>query len=261
MKNKIKIILALSVYNSYQNLENIFIDIQKSPFNSVIKKIIIIDNDSIMNINKKINLIKSLSKKYKKEINLIVNYKNYGLGGSQKILFKILKKENFTYLINAHTSGRYKIINQLKFINKATKYEYIQASRFLKKSDSKNYSLLRKIFNYIFINITIFTTKCKLSDPGCAIYMISKKLLLKIMPTINDLTNNSHFNHLMNVVIYKHNPSIYVYPITWNVGLVKSHLRPVNYVAQLFFSLISYYFNKKFNKIKIINYKFKTYKF
>ena len=261
MKIKEKIIISFSVYNSYQNLESIFIDIQKSSFNNVVKKIIIIDNNSKININQKINFIKSLSKKYKKKIKLIINYKNYGLGGSQKILFKILKKENFTYLINAHTSGRYKIINQLKFINKTTKHDYIQASRFLKKSDSKNYSLLRKVFNYIFKQLTIFTTECKLSDPGCAIYMISKKLLFKIMPTINNLTNYSHFNHLMNVVIYKHNPSIYEYPIVWNEGAIKSHLRPINYVTQLFLSLIFYYFNKKFYKIKNINYKFKTYKF
>jgi len=131
MKINKRFIIAFSVYNSYENLHNILSEIKKSSFNHLIKKVIIIDNNSVKNFDEKISLVKNLSRKYKKKIKLIINFKNYGLGGSQKILFKNIKKEKFSYLINAHTSGRYKIINQLKFINKTIKYDYIIGSRFL----------------------------------------------------------------------------------------------------------------------------------
>ena len=67
MKSNEKYIIALSVYNSYQNLQNILIDIKKSSFNNLIKKIIIVDNNSEETLTNKIKLIKYLSKKYKKK--------------------------------------------------------------------------------------------------------------------------------------------------------------------------------------------------
>jgi len=261
MKSNEKYIIALSVYNSYQNLQNILIDIKKSSFNNLIKKIIIVDNNSEETLTNKIKLIKYLSRKYKKKIKLIVNNKNYGLGGSQKILFNSLKKEKFTYLINAHTSGRYKIINQLKFIKKTKKYNYIIGSRFLNKEATKNYSLLRKTFNLFFIKLTRLATGCKLSDPGSAIYIVSKKLLFKIIPVANNLTDYSHFNHLLNAIIYKEDSFIFEFSMNWKEGNIKSHLNPINYIAILFLSLASFYFSKNFYKIKKVNFKFKTYLF
>jgi len=261
MKINKRFIIAFSVYNSYENLHNILSEIKKSSFNHLIKKVIIIDNNSVKNFDEKISLVKNLSRKYKKKIKLIINFKNYGLGGSQKILFKNIKKEKFSYLINAHTSGRYKIINQLKFINKTIKYDYIIGSRFLSKKNTKNYSLLRKIFNIFFIKITNLTTGCKLSDPGSAIYIINKKFLLKIIPTANCLTDYSHFNHLLNVIIYKKNPSIYEFSMKWKEGNIKSHLNPIIYVFTLFLSLINFYFTKNFYKKEINKFKLKKYIF
>lgn len=261
MKINERFIISLSVFNSYKNLNNVLSQIKKSSFNHLIKRIIIIDNNSKICLKKKINLVKKLSKKYKKIIKLFINYKNYGLGGSQKILFNIVKKEKFSFLINAHTSGRYKLINQLKLINKTKDYDYILGSRFLNKQNTKKYSFLRKIFNMFFIKITTYTTGCKLSDPGSAIYIIKKKLLLKIIPTSTYLTNYSHFNHLLNVIIYKKNPSIYEFSMKWKEGNIKSHLNPFIYVIVLFLSLLKFYFRKNFKKEKKIKFKFKKYVF
>ena len=261
MKINKKFIIAFSVYNSYQNLKSIFSEIKKSSYDYLIKRVIIIDNNSDKNFEEKISFIKNLSIKYKKKIQLIINKNNYGLGGSQKILFKNLKKEKFSYLINAHTTGRYKIVNQLKFINKKIEYDYIIGSRFLNNKNTKNYSIIRKIFNIFFIRVTNLTTGCKLSDPGSAIYIINKKLLLKIMPMTIRLTNYSHFNHLLNVLIYKKKPSIYEFSMRWKEGNIKSHLNPIKYVTVLLFSLINFYLNKNFYKKEISNFKFKKYAF
>ena len=127
-----KYILALAVYNSYDNLNNIFLNIKNSSFNGLIQEIVIVDNNSDLSKKDKLKKIKYLSKKFHKKINLIINNKNYGLGGSQKILFNYLNKKKFDFFINAHTSGRYKILSQLRYLNKTKNYEYLLASRFLK---------------------------------------------------------------------------------------------------------------------------------
>ena len=69
MKINKKFIIAFSVYNSYQNLKSIFSEIKKSSYDYLIKRVIIIDNNSDKNFEEKISFIKNLSIKYKKKYN------------------------------------------------------------------------------------------------------------------------------------------------------------------------------------------------
>lgn len=261
MKSKKKFILAFAVYNSYQNIANILSSIKKTHYNNLINEIVIVDNNSKLIKKDKIQVINSISKKFDKKIKLIINTKNYGLGGSQKILFKHLKNKKFDYFINAHTSGRYKVIDQLRFLNKTNKYDYIIASRFSNKSYSKDYSFLRRLANVLFQKITSFVSNNKLSDPGSAIYIMKKELLKKIFYDVQKLTNYSHFNHLLNILIQKKTNQYFEYPIKWKDGNIKSHLNPSKYIVVLFFSLIKFYFTKSFFNQKKIKFKYEKYIF
>lgn len=89
-----KLIIGISVYNSFSNLENIFLEVKKSLKKKHIE-IVVIDNNSTINFIKKKKLIKDLNNKYKIQTTLIINNENYGMGGSQKILFNFLKKKKF----------------------------------------------------------------------------------------------------------------------------------------------------------------------
>ncbi len=259
--NKKKFILALAVFNSYSNLENILFNIKNSSFNKLIKEIVIVDNDSNLLKKDKIKKIKSLSKKFHKKIHLIINSKNYGLGGSQKILFNYLNKKKFDFFINAHTTGRYKILNQLKFLNKIQNYEYILASRFLNKDNTKSYSILRKVGNIFFQKFTTFVSTNKLSDPGSAIYIMKKDLLKKIFYESKSLTDYSHFNHLLNILVQTKTNKYFEYPIKWKDGNIKSHLNPTKYIFVLSFSLIKFYFFKTFFKQKKVKFTYEEYDF
>ena len=118
-------IISLPVYNSYKNLNKIFKNFCKKNLN--IKKIIIIDNCSSNSLFEKKQIIHKLRLLYKINIKLIINKINYGIGGSQKILFENLATEKYDYLINATTSGRYnvaKLSNNILQL-KNTNYDYI----------------------------------------------------------------------------------------------------------------------------------------
>ena len=183
------------------------------------------------------------------------------MGGSQKILFKILKKSEFDYFINAHTSGRYKIINQLKHLEKIDKFDYIVGSRFNNKQDTKNYNFTRKIANIFFQKLTSLVSSNKLNDPGNAIYLMSKKIFLKIYKDAIDLTNYSHFNHLLNVLIQSKTNSIFEYSLKWKDGNIKSHLNPSMYILVLSLSLTKFLLTRSFFKEKISKFKYKKYFF
>jgi len=120
--DKEKFIINLFVYNSYKNLKTIFKHLYLSKIN--INKIIIIDNNSSNSISEKIKIIKSINNKYNFNISLIVNKKNYGLGGSHKILFRLLKKEKFDFFLNLGTTNRYYVSEVLKDVIKNTKGKY-----------------------------------------------------------------------------------------------------------------------------------------
>lgn len=258
-----KLIIGISVYNSFSNLENIFLEVKKSLKKEHIE-IVVIDNNSTINFIKKKKLIKDLNNKYKIQTTLIINNENYGMGGSQKILFNFLKKKNFSYYVNLHSSGRYSTFEVLKtaLYNLRKKYDYIIFSRFLSKSNIKNYSKIRSIGNLFFIKLTLFLSRCSFSDPGNAIYCISFELFHKLK--FNNLTNGSQFNHLLNIIIFTKTVLFKEVPIEWGEGKVKSHLQVIPYVIILFFQLISYYIFKEFNfflKNKKIIFKKKIFLF
>jgi|688.fasta_scaffold517584_2 hypothetical protein len=241
-----KLIIGVSVYNSFSNLENIFFEIKNSLKKKFVE-IVVIDNNSQIDLTKKKKLIKSLNNKYKIPVTLIINHANYGMGGSQKILFNFLKKKKFDYYLNLHSSGRYSTFKVLTAVlhNLAKKYDYIIFSRFLSKSNIKNYSKIRSIGNLFFIKLTVFLSSCKFSDPGNAIYCISSELFNKLK--FDDLTNSSQFNHLLNIIIFKKLPIFKEIAIEWGEGKVKSHLQVFPYVITLFLQLISYFFFSRFN--------------
>ena len=256
-------IIILPVYNSYQNLHNIIDEIQKAKL--LLKKIIIIDNNSNLPLNTKLEIIKINREKNKIKIDLVINKKNYGIGGSQKIIFNLLKNEKFDYLINLQTSGRFSVKEILTSIQRKDlmNLDYIIFSRFLKSGSAKNYNFLRKIGNLFFSFFTKIFTNCKISDPGMAINVIRFQLFQKIKANnkILNLTNDSHFPHLFNIIIFENKFLFKEQSINWGQGNVKSHLTgiPIPYAVNLLFYLLSYLIFRRFKPIKKNNFKYTIY--
>ena len=257
-----KIIINLSVYNSYKNLKKIIYRIQAIKLNIV--KIIIIDNNSANSIQEKLDIIKKLKALYKINIKLVVNKKNYGFGGSQKILFSLLKKEKFDYLVNLGTSGRYNIKSVMKDVKKNIYLEkdYYLFSRFINKKSTIKYNKMRKNFNIILIILTKIFTKTFFSDPGQSSYVLKKSILKKFKNLkISNITNGSHFPHFFNIKIFGLKLNYKEIPIIWKEGNVKSHLKPLSYVLIFLFSILKYLFTKEFFIEKKNNFVFKEYNY
>lgn len=258
--NKEKFIINLFVYNSYKNLKTIFKHLYLTKIN--INKIIIIDNNSSNSISNKIKIINSINNKYNFNISLIVNKKNYGLGGSHKILFRLLKKEKFDFFLNLGTTNRYYVSEVLKDVIKNTKgkYDYYLFSRFIKKRNTENYNFLRKVMNIFFIKLTKFLTKTNLTDPGSSTMVVSQRSFKKIrQSTFIDITNGSHFTHFLNIKFYNLKLKCLEIPIIWKEGNVKSHLNALSYVFILFFSLIKFTITGNFFRERDNNFSFKTF--
>lgn len=251
-------IIILPVYNSFDNLYSIINEIKNININT--KKIIIIDNNSSIPINTKLEILKNNKEKNKIHIDLIINKKNYGIGGSQKIILNFLKNEKFDYIINLQTSGRFSVKEVLKSIKNEdlSRYDYLIFSRFLNKDSAKNYNFIRRIGNLFFSFITRLFTDCNVSDPGCAINVINYKLYERIIDDgkIFNLTNNSHFPHLFNIVIFEKQLLYKELSMNWGEGNIKSHLNTLPYVIKLSYYLFRYLVFKKFADIQKINFDF-----
>jgi len=263
MSNK-KIIINIQVFNSFKNLPKIFKNIKKSKLN--ITNIILIDNNSTMKLSEKIKMIKELKVKYKIKIKIkfIVNKMNYGYGGSQKILFNLLKKETFDYVLNLGTSNRYNIKSVLRDVKKNlnTSKEYYLFSRFINKKSTRDYNKVRRDFNIVFILITKIFTQTFFSDPGQTTYLMKSKLLKNLNKIkVQNITNGSHFGHFLNIKLYRLGLDYKEIPLTWKEGNVKSHLKPLSYVIIFSFSILRYFFTREFIIEKNNKFKFDSYIF
>tara|TARA_Y100000591_G_C21828589_1_gene698194 strand:- start:57 stop:848 length:792 start_codon:yes stop_codon:yes gene_type:complete len=261
---KKKIVIYLPVFNSFQNLDEIFFSFGSLELNIV--KIIIIDNASTISKNEKLKIIETLKKKYSYEIIFLINEENYGIGGSKKILYKILQNLRFDFYCSILTSGRFNVNELIKTINNHTldKFDYLIFSRFLNNVNTKEYNSVRRIGNYFFIYLTKILTGCKFTDPGSIIYLKSKKcydLILNL--NISNLTDGSHFGHFLNILIYKFSNNIIVKEvnINWKEGNIKSHVNGLQYSLILLLSLLKYFFTNKFFKTVKKQFKFEEFRF
>ena len=263
MKKK-NIVIYLPVFNSFQNLDEIFSTLKYLDLNII--KIIIIDNASSINKNEKINIIKNLKKKYLYEIILLINEENYGIGGSKKILYKTLNSLNFDYFCSILTSKRFDISELILTINKKilVNFDYLIFSRFLNNENTKHYNSIRKVGNKFFIYLTNLLTGCKLTDPGSIIYVKNRKCFNLLSDLrISNLTNGSHFGHFLNILIYKFSKNLVIkeVDINWKEGNVKSHVNGLEYSIILFLSLVKYSLTKEFFKPKKKEFRFEKFEF
>ena len=258
MINNPKLILNFQTYNSLQNLENLLEFFCKSDLN--IKKIFVTDNNSNIDYDDKILLLKKLREKYFKNILFVLNSKNYGIGGSQKIIHEVIKRENFDYFVNLQTSNRYHPDLLVKDIikNLKDKKEYYLFSRFLIKENTKNYNSLRKFANKIFVILTKILTDTHFSDPGQSMYLINKERFDELnLEDLKKITNGSHFPHFFNIKMYNKKLNYQEIPIVWREGNIRSHLNSFSYPIILLFSLLRFFFTKNFFLQKPVDFQYK----
>lgn len=236
--------LFILSYNSEKNIFNTFKEINK--IRNFCKTIYFLDNASTDNT---IKIIKKYKQIFKiKNIKIIKNNKNLGMGGSLKkcLNFTIKKKIKLFFLL--HSSGKGKIdnitINFINILKQYPKQEIIFASRFHPKSKLNNYSMLKIFGNKFFNLLTWFVSGYKFADSGCGIISINNINLKKI--NYKNFVDDAQFNPQLNIYLKKNNFNIKEIPIIWSSGKVGSHLNVLKYSFKLIRLLIFYLVFRRF---------------
>ena len=145
-----KILLFIPCFNCEKQIHRV-LDSLNSEIFKLVNEIILIDNRSNDNT---LNVIKKfiINHQNKNSFKLFLNDKNYSFGGSHKVAINYAKeKKNFSHILVLHGDDQADI-NDIKKINieDLNKFDCIMGSRFLKDSDAKTYSFIKKIGNIIF---------------------------------------------------------------------------------------------------------------
>ena len=243
---KKKILIFIPAYNVEKKIADVLNRIPKEIFNDHLTSILIIDDFSKDNT-------RSVIKKYletKSEdssIQLIVNEKNFGYGGVQKIAFKYAIKNNFDYVIMLHGDGQYTPEKIPEFVNNLlnNKVDAVFGSRLIYPKDALKggMPLYKFIGNRVltFIQNLILGSKMTEFHSGYRSYKINA--LKKINFEKN--TNYFHFDSEIIIQMLKLNYVIKEIPMPTFYGDEVSHLRSIPYGINVLISTIKYKFFHK----------------
>jgi len=239
MKNKV--LLIIPCYNVEKTIKKALGNISKKNLGEV-SEILIINNRSTDNTLK---LIQKIKLNIKKNLSIINNNDNYGLGGSLKIGFMHAIENKFDFVIIVHSDEQGntdKILgNFFTNINKNKEVDFYMASRFINESKITGYSKVRILGNYFFNFITFLLTTVKLSDSGCGIIAIKTKTLKRV--NFLDLSDNFYFNPQLNVYLGRLNGILKKdIPIEWKDSEIPSNLKIISYIYGLLKFLFSVFF-------------------
>ena len=227
---KEKILIFIPAYNVEKKITKVLNKIPKIVFNKFNAKILVIEDNSS---DKTLSIIKKVIKKKgdKIKIYLIVNKKNKGYGGVQKIAFNYAIKKNFKYVIMLHGDNQYPANKILLLIKPllTNKYDAVFGSRMINsinalKGGMPLYKYLGNIALTFFQNLVLSSNLSEFHS-GYRSYKVSS--LKKIKFKIN--TNDFHFDTEIIIQFLKNNLKIKEIAMSTHYGDEISHLRSIPY--------------------------------
>ena len=227
---KEKILIFIPAYNVEKKITKVLNKIPKIVFNKYNTKILVIEDNSS---DKTLSVIKKVIKKKgdKIKIYLIVNKKNKGYGGVQKIAFNYAIKKNFKYVVMLHGDNQYPANKILLLIKPllTNKFDAVFGSRMINsinalKGGMPLYKYLGNIALTFFQNLVLSSNLSEFHS-GYRSYKVSS--LKKIKFKIN--TNDFHFDTEIIIQFLKNNLKIKEIAMSTHYGSEISHLRSIPY--------------------------------
>jgi glycosyltransferase involved in cell wall biosynthesis len=227
---KEKILIFIPAYNVEKKITKVLNKIPKIVFNKYNAKILVIEDNSS---DKTLSVIKKVIKKKgdKIKIYLIVNKKNKGYGGVQKIAFNYAIKKNFKYVVMLHGDNQYPANKILLLIKPllTNKFDAVFGSRMINsinalKGGMPLYKYLGNIALTFFQNLVLSSNLSEFHS-GYRSYKVSS--LKKIKFKIN--TNDFHFDTEIIIQFLKNNLKIKEIAMSTHYGSEISHLRSIPY--------------------------------
>ena len=252
-----KILLFIPCYNCEKQILRVLNSLNNQIFD-LVERIVLVDNGSKDNTRAVVQ--KFLTKHEKKNLfKLFLNDENYSFGGSHKVIINFAKKENFSHILVLHGDDQANIndITDQDIVN-IQNYDCFMGSRFLKGSNAKTYSTIKKIGNILFNYAFSLFSKKKINDLGSGLYLI--KVSVFADNVYLNFPDNLTFNYYLTLYMAKKNFNLKFFPISWREEDQISNVKIFKQTAELLKILYLYIFN--YNKLferKNIRTKF-TYK-
>ena len=227
---KEKILIFIPAYNVEKKITKVLNKIPKIVFNKYNTKILVIEDNSS---DKTLSIIKKVIKKKgdKIKIYLIVNKKNKGYGGVQKIAFNYAIKKNFKYVIMLHGDNQYPANKILLLIKPllTNKYDAVFGSRMINsinalKGGMPLYKYLGNIALTFFQNLVLSSNLSEFHS-GYRSYKVSSLKKIKFKSNTNDF----HFDTEIIIQFLKNNLKIKEIAMSTHYGDEISHLKSIPY--------------------------------
>ena len=227
---KEKILIFIPAYNVEKKITKVLNKIPKIVFNKYNIKILVIEDNSS---DKTLSVIKKVIKKEgdKIKIYLIVNKKNKGYGGVQKIAFNYAIKKNFKYVIMLHGDNQYPANKILLLIKPllTNKYDAVFGSRMINsinalKGGMPVYKYLANIALTFFQNLVLSSNLSEFHS-GYRSYKVSSLKKIKFKSNTNDF----HFDTEIIIQFLKNNLKIKEIAMSTHYGDEISHLKSIPY--------------------------------
>ena len=227
---KEKILIFIPAYNVEKKITKVLKKIPKIVFNKYNIKILVIEDNSS---DKTLSVIKKVIKKKgdKIKIYLIVNKKNKGYGGVQKIAFNYAIKKNFKYVIMLHGDNQYPANKILLLIKPllTNKYDAVFGSRMINsinalKGGMPLYKFLGNIALTFFQNLVLSSNLSEFHS-GYRSYKVSSLKKTKFKSNTNDF----HFDTEIIIQFLKNNLKIKEIAMSTHYGDEISHLKSIPY--------------------------------
>ena len=227
---KEKILIFIPAYNVEKKITRVLKKIPKIIFSKYKIKILIIEDNSTDNT---LNVIKKVikNKEGKIKIFLIMNKKNKGYGGVQKIAFNYAIKKKFKYVIMLHGDNQYPANKILLLIKPllTNKYDAVFGSRMINsinalKGGMPLYKYLGNIALTFFQNLVLSSNLSEFHS-GYRSYKVSSLKKIKFKSNTNDF----HFDTEIIIQFLKNNLKIKEIPMPTHYGDEVSHLKSIPY--------------------------------
>lgn len=208
-----------------------------------LNEVLVIDNASTDATHAVVKKIATGQEKIAEKLTLIRHQENYGYGESQKTGFQYFIERGMSHVMIIHgdNQGAGEVIaaNFLRAYDEDPSVDVVIASRFTKESDTRDYSLARKIGNHVFNFLTRLATGLKMSDSGTGIIFI-KTDVLRTLP-FRSFASTWQFHPEMNILIYsRRNLKIKEIPLHWADSEALPSIKLFRYALKLAQILLRY---------------------
>jgi glycosyltransferase involved in cell wall biosynthesis len=211
MDNK-KILVAVPAYNCASQISNVISQFVKAPKN-LFYELLIIDNCSDDETCKIV--AEEIKRQTNFRISIILNYENYGLGGTHKVAFNYCNDHNFDGVVILHGDDQADLKDffpiLLHYVNRTD--DAILGSRFMQGSRLEGYSLFRIIGNYIFNALYSLGARTIISDMGSGLNFYDRKLTSD--PLHFNMPDDLTFHGAYLLALIATNKRIRYVPISW----------------------------------------------